>query len=60
MGVFGLVLIGAIVVDVIGLTQLGLGWDNSQQIKNPIINLVSLMNMRNMLIDTVSNHLDLA
>ena len=59
MGVFGFVLIGAIVVDVIGLTQLGLGWDNSTQMKNPIINLVSLMNMRNMLIDTVSNQLDL-
>lgn len=59
MGVFGLVMICAIVVDSIGLTQLGLGWDNSVQMKNPIINLVSLMNMRNMIIDTVSHQVDL-
>ena len=59
MGVFGLVMIGAIVVDSIGLTQLGIGWDNSVQMKNPIINLVSLMNMRNMIIDTVSHQVDL-
>lgn len=59
MGVFGLVLIGAIVANSIGLTQIGLGWDNSVQMKNPIINLISLMNMRNMMIDTVSHQMDL-
>lgn len=58
MGVFGLVLIGAIVANSIGLKELGLGWDNSVSMKNPIINLYSLMNMRSMIIDTVGLQMD--
>jgi len=59
MGILALVLCGVIIANSIGLTQLGLGWDNSIEIKNPIINLVSLMYMRSMVIDTVAQQMDL-
>lgn len=55
MLVFGLVLVVAIVVNVIGWTQLGLGWDNTVAMQNPIINLFSVMDMR-MIINEVYNY----
>lgn len=59
MLVFGLVLIIAIVVNVIGWTQLGLGWDNTVAVQNPIINLMSVMDMRMILNEAYSYQLDL-
>lgn len=59
MLVFGLVLIIAIVVNVIGWTQLGLGWDNTIAVQNPIINLMSVMDMRMILNEAYSYQLDL-
>ena len=54
MGVFSFILISVIVINIIGLTQFGLGWDNSADMKNPIVNTMSLMNLRAMIIDASS------
>lgn len=59
MGVFGVILLLAIVANSVAFTQLGLGWDNSVAIKNPIINVISLMDMRSLMLDTVGHQLDL-
>lgn len=58
MLVFGLVLVVAIVVNVIGWTQLGLGWDNTVATLNPIANLKSVMEMRFILNEVYSYQLD--
>jgi hypothetical protein len=59
MGVFALIMIGSIVANSIGYSQLGLQWDNTQQIKNPIINILSVMDVRSFMITTISHQMDL-
>lgn len=59
MGVFALVLIASIVANSIGFTQLSLPWDNSQKPKNPISNILSIMDIRHLITETVNHQMDL-
>ncbi len=59
MGVFALVIICSVVVNSIGYSKLGLVWDNSTHLKNPIINVISVMDVRAYMIFAVNHQMDL-
>lgn len=60
MLVFSIILIGALTANSIGYSQLALPWNNSIKEKNPIINILSIMDIRSLMIETVSHQMDLA
>jgi hypothetical protein len=59
MGMFALIVIGSIVTNSIGYSQLGLAWDNNSMIKNPIINILSVMDIRAQIIHAINQQMDL-
>ncbi len=59
MAVFLLILIGSIVANGIAYSKLGLEWDNTQRVKNPIINIISVMDIRAFMIFSINHQMDL-
>jgi hypothetical protein len=55
MGIFALILVIGIVANTITYTKLGLSWDNSIAIKNPIVNILSTMDIRGYMIKTINS-----
>jgi hypothetical protein len=59
MGVFALIVIASIAANSIGYSQLGLAWNNTERTKNPIINVISIMDIRSSIIYTINHQIDL-
>ena len=57
---FALILISSIVANSIGYSQLGLAWDNTSRMKNPIVNIISAIDIRSYMISAINHQTDLA
>jgi hypothetical protein len=59
MGVFALIVIASTIADSLGYSQLGLAWNNNERTKNPIVNIVSIMDIRSSIIYAINHQMDL-
>jgi hypothetical protein len=60
MGLFLAVLILAIVGNSVSFMEMNLGWDNSVALKNPLVNVMDMMSLRQLVIKTMNHQMDLS